>query len=416
MNKNFCFFILLALINIAYSGCKQKTTEEESSKYYVYLFESREFPEYRYIYSEKDILGVLFPLPVEGAEYTDTVLIGDFQIIDLLGKDVEPQYDSALIVMAKVIRIKEGIENEYIEQFFVKEGSAGLEIINHQSMTRDEYLQSLIPEGADRTMDEDALSPLDEEIYFLPNIKLNQEREFYDLISEEILFNAIFAPDVSYEYRDTNYVMDMEIMICKMIVADEEANISFIDSTLIVMVKCTGELTDYYEFEHIDDYCLIAVKVLPDSLNVITRDWHPEFENFRAEGGGGKEAYIELDLYQIHPDAQAVGLTFKHAEGNEFEEESRAEIELFIIENQRFESALYAELEQYSYSYSYGEEESSSSSEMWTDITLSDELYNGFYNLILTHHYRESEHDELIRDDEQTNVYQWVGTGYSKGN
>ena len=171
------------------------------------------------------------------------------------------------------------------------------------------------------------------------------------------------------------------------------------------------------EFEHVDDYCLVALKVLPDGLREIARDWHPEFENYIAEGGGGgKEAYIELNLYQIHPDAHAVGLIFKHAEGNEFEENSRAEIELFIIENQMFESALYAELEQYSYSYSYGEEESSSSSEMWTDITLSDELYNGFYNLILTHHYRESEHDELIRDDEQTNVYQWVGTGYSKGN
>jgi hypothetical protein len=415
ITKNSWLLSVMILINIAYNGCKQKTAEEESSIYYIYMFEPQEYPEYRIKYTEKDILGILFPLPDEGTEYYDTALVGDFQIIDLIGKDVEPEYDSTIIVMAKVIRINKGIENEYIDQFFMKEGPTGLEIVSHQSMTRDEYLQTLVPEGEDRTMDEDALSPADDEIYFLPNLELNRESNFYNLISEEALFNAIFVPDISYEYMDTNYVMDMEIMPCRMIAADEEANISFIDSTLIVLAKCTGELTDYYEYEHVDDYCLVAVKVLPDSLKVIARDWHPVFENFMAEGGGGKEAYIELNLFQIHPDAQAAGLTFKHAEGNEFEENSRAEMELYIIENQMFASALYAELEQYSYSYSYGEEESSSSSEMWTDITLSDELNNGFYNLILTHHYRESENNELIRDDEQTDVYQWVGTGYSKG-
>jgi hypothetical protein len=243
----------------------------------------------------------------------------------------------------------------------------------------------------------------------------NSQVSFYGKFSEKDILDFMYGKGPTEAASEgVSYITGYKILTEDLVSWTGESEPGITDSAIVMLMTYAPCEPDEYGCTH--RYCdLVILRAVNDSLSVVARTGFGPYEEFRAEGGGGRQDGLELELYRIHPSASAVGLRYIYSEGTDLGSEGLEKIDLYIVglSDKVVMPVLSLDMGRSSYEYTGGPEGGiSSSSVISSEIGISGEMTNGFYRIIHTTIHREIANGEVTLEESSSAAYAWETSAY----
>ncbi len=412
-----CMILLL-------DSCSKPGRKEASGLVYIFLEKPSSYPDLFNKYSELDIAEFIKKHPVEHPS-TDTLFVTEFYVMEAFDDFLPGGTDSVMLAFLSFGDEGEdqvtGGDSILGEAFQIRESKGVLSIIERKYFTTADIEQEPAAEGTEAdvmAIEEDAEPVYRLNIFPEGGGALDPLDKYYDAVTAMEVFDLIYYDKyIPEQYTEDATLSDLVVTEASLVSVLGIGEKNYNDSLIIVFMSYVPGDEEYYEdeYEAVTHNELYVIELADGQLyEQVSWDMGELYES--ASGSYFTGSIYEFELFPVSEWASLIAIYNSHEDGSEYEGVSTEEVSLYAIEGGDLSLVLHLELgsSRWEADYQGPPEEQYSRSEVTEgQLSVTDELYEGFCKLGFRQTYKEIENGEVIQQWEETTYYVWTGTMYS---
>jgi hypothetical protein len=366
--------------------------------------------------SQKDVLDFLYAPGTKGKNAKDTTFIVDVQF-NTLPPEWEDAKDTALLVSVLLskdnVMYPEDAGNSKTNLFLLQLSEQGLGI------SWDTVIFESREALADKGMEDPDDYIREEFPVYTSYVKIpenaGEQTSIFGKYSEKDILEFIYKNDaLDRNAGEISYITDYKIVTENLVCWTASPEPQVADSCIVMLMTyapCEPEQVGC-NYRYCD---LVVLSPENGTLSVIARTDFGPYEEFHADGGGGRQDGLELEFYKIHPAASAIGLHYKYSQGSDLGSEGLEKLDLYLADpvNKEIMPVLSLDMGRSSFEYTGGPEGGSSNSlVVKSEITIAPDMVNGFYRIIRTASQKITTNGEVSGEETSSTTYSWKNSAY----